>query len=63
MDRYSYSGPVEDIFGNCLDRHFKAETVAVNSARARSNISYQWRQKMHYPKTYPIKLVGKLTKE
>lgn len=63
MNKYVYTGPVEDIFGNCLDRYFKAETVACSSARAKSNISYQWRTKMRYPKTFPIKLVGKLTKE
>lgn len=63
MDRYMYMGPVEDMFGNCLDRHFKAETMAISSARAKSNISFQWRQKMHYPKTFPIKLTGKLKKE
>lgn len=63
MNLYKYTGPVEDIFGNCLDRYFKAETVACSSARAKSNISYQWRKKMHYPTAYPIKLIGKLTKE
>lgn len=62
-NHYMYSGPVEDNFGNCVDRYFKTETYAPTLQKAKSNISFQWKEKRNYPKNYKIYLTGTFTKE
>lgn len=59
MNRYSYNGPVME-FDNCVEHHFKAETMAVSEGKARTNLIYQWKQKNKKPVDSNVRLPGKI---
>lgn len=42
MGKYFYDGPVME-FGKCIMEHWKAETIAISEAKARSNLAYQFK--------------------
>lgn len=56
---YSYEGPVME-FDDCACFKWKASTVAVSEAKARSNLCHQYRVQAKCPNNRPISLPGKL---
>lgn len=57
---YSYSGPVF-LFDRCIDEYWTAETYAVSEKKARSNLTYQYKQENGYLPNSKITLTGKIT--
>lgn len=62
MNRYSYSGPVEE-FGRCIAHNWTATTYAISEKKARSNFTYQFKKKFNKTPGTKIALPGKITCE
>lgn len=60
MNRYSYDGPVVE-FGTCIANHWKGETCAETSQKARNNLAYQYKKQHNKIAGTKIVLPGKLT--
>ena len=60
MDKYAYDGPVLE-FGRCICNKWITETIAVSEAKARSNLTYQFKKKYGKSATSKISLPGKIT--
>lgn len=58
---YIYEGPVM-AFERCIDDHWRAETVAVSEAKARSNLEYRYKKMTGRSKNSKITLPGKIRK-
>lgn len=61
MDLYSYEGPVMH-FDRCVAWNWSATTYAASESKARSNLSYQYKQKNNMVPGARISLPGKITK-
>lgn len=59
MDKYAYDGPVR-MYENVLTSHWKAETVAESEAKARSNLTYQYKKAHGLDRSTKITLTGKI---
>lgn len=59
MNRYAYQGPVME-FSRCVDDNWKAETMAASAAKAKSNLTYQWKKQNGRVPTCKITLPGKV---
>lgn len=59
MNLYTYDGPVME-FDRCLASHWKAKTYASSEKKARSNLSYQFKQSMNKLPNARIDLPGKI---
>jgi hypothetical protein len=57
---YTYDGPVEE-FGKCIANRWQATTYAPSMAKARSNLTYQFKKMYNKLPTTKITLPGKLT--
>lgn len=57
--RYAYEGPVT-IFGTIVDRKWYGETVAVSEKKAKSNLSFQFKQENGLTAGSKVDLPGKL---
>ena len=57
--QYSYNGPVV-VFGRCVEDHYKASTYATSEAKARSNISFQYKRDVGKVASTKVELPGKL---
>ena len=57
---YSYDGPVF-FFGRCVDEYWNSETYAASEKKARSNLTYQYKQENGYLPNSKITLTGKIT--
>ena len=58
---YSYDGPVEK-FGRCVTQRWTGTTRAVSESKARSNLTYQYKQEFGEAPNTKITLPGKLVK-
>lgn len=61
MPRYSYKGGVK-VFDDLVAEHWEAETIAPSAARAKSNISYQFKKQMGLNSNVKVTLEGKVEK-
>lgn len=61
IEKYIYEGPVES-FGKCIDSHWRGETMADSEAKARSNLTYQYKKQNGRSAACKITLPGKLKK-
>lgn len=61
MSRYVYDGPVME-FDRLVQNNWKGETMASSETKARSNLSYQWKQRNSRIAGTRISLPGKLRK-
>lgn len=59
--KYSYDGPVME-FDNCIDSHWKGETMAPTDTKARANLVYQYKKMYGRVPAAKISLPGKLKK-
>ena len=59
--KYSYDGPVME-FDNCIDSHWKGKTMASTDAKARANLTYQYKKMHGRVPSAKISLPGKLKK-
>ena len=59
MPRYAYDGPVME-FDILLTDRWKGETIAVNEQKARSNLSYQFKNSNGRLPSSRISLPGKI---
>lgn len=55
--RYIFKGRVE-LFGRCIADEWTGTTFAVSENKARSNLSYQFKNEFGYEYNVPIKLIG-----
>ena len=64
MNKYSYEGPVIK-FGTCIANNWKGSTYATSEAKARSNLTYQFKKQHNMISNVKITLPGKIimTKE
>jgi len=62
MNKYSYSGPVME-FDRCIDNKWNGTTMAVSEKKARSNLTYQYKQYAKRAARSRITLPGKLIME
>lgn len=60
MNQYSYDGPVLQ-FGKCIAQQWKGSTFATSEAKARSNLTYQFKRQYRKTVNTVISLPGKLT--
>ena len=60
MNRYLYSGPVEE-FGRCIANRWEAATYAPTESKARSNFAYQFKKQYNRLPSAKITLPGKIT--
>ena len=56
---YIYTGPVF-LFDDCINRYWKAETIAVSKEKALSNLKYQYKKKAKLAVNSKISLPGKI---
>lgn len=61
MPRYSYKGGVK-VFDDLVSEHWEAETIAPSTARAKSNIAYQFKKQMGLNGNVKVTLEGKVKK-
>ena len=61
MPRYSYKGGVK-VFDDLVAQYWEAETTAPSAARAKSNITYQFKKQMGLAKNVKVTLEGKIEK-
>lgn len=59
--RYLYDGPVEE-FDRVVTHRWKAETIAPSERKARSNLSYRFKQEFGKVANTRITLPGKITR-
>ena len=59
MKKYRYSGPAM-WFNKCIKEHWSGETIAVSPAKARNNLTYQFKRENHFVPSANITLPGKL---
>lgn len=59
MNRYEYDGPVEE-FGRCIASRWSATTMAPSEAKARSNLTYQFKQRYNKAPFTKIALPGEI---
>jgi hypothetical protein len=59
MNRYVYSGPVNE-FGKCIARRWEGATYAPSEAKARSNLTYQFKKENNKLPGTKITLPGKI---
>lgn len=59
MPLYSYSGPVM-AFDKCIDNSWKASTWAVSERKARSNLTFRYKQETGRTASSKITLPGKI---
>lgn len=57
MKKYRYIGPVME-FDTCIMNEWEAETIAVSKRKARSNLTYQFKNKYDRLPTAKIMLPG-----
>ena len=57
--RYVYEGPVT-IFNKCVTNRWKASTYAESAEKARSNLSYRYKQMNNLTANSRVELPGKL---
>lgn len=62
MTLYSYDGPVRE-FDRIVANHWQGQTYAVNEARARSNLAYQFKKETGRVPRSKITLPGKIVSE
>ena len=60
MHKYTYDGPVLE-FGRCICDRWEAETMAVSEAKAKSNLTYQFKRQYGKVPAAKISLAGKIT--
>ncbi len=56
---YLYNGPVF-IFGNCIQSRWRGKTKAVSRAKAKANLTYQWKKEHGYAPNAAISLPGRV---
>ena len=61
MNQYRFEGAVK-IFDKIVDHNWVAETMAVSSARAKSNFTYRYKKQMGLEPQSKVTLDGKITK-
>lgn len=59
MPKYIYEGPVME-FDRCIACNWKSETTAVSEAKAKSNLTYQFKKQYNYAPWTKITLPGEL---
>ena len=59
MPKYFYDGPVME-FNTCIANHWKGETIAPSEAKARTNLTYQFKKNNQRIAGTKISLPGKL---
>ncbi len=59
MGMYAYSGQVCE-FGKVVQEHWEGETWAVSEAKAKSNLTYQWKVKNNRGADSKVTLPGKV---
>lgn len=59
MAKYVYNGPVKSFY-DILASHWKAETIAESEAKARSNLTYQYKKAHGLDRATIIHLTGKI---
>lgn len=59
MDLYGYSGPVV-IFGQIVEPNWSGVTRAATPARAKSNLTYQWKKAHGKTAASRVELPGKV---
>ena len=59
MSKYKYEGPVTS-FGRVLAWEWKGETIAESAAKAKSNLSFQFKKANNLVNGSRIELPGKL---
>lgn len=59
MQEYKYDGPVMR-FDDCIQRRWKATTVAPSEAKARNNLAYRYKKENGFMPNCKITLPGKL---
>ena len=57
MKKYAYDGPVM-IFDRCVASHWKAETMAVSAAKAKSNMTFQFKKMNNMLPSCKVTLTG-----
>lgn len=62
MNLYSYEGPVLE-FDKIISNHWSGQTYAVNEARARTNLAYQFKRLTGRVARTRITLPGKIVLE
>lgn len=59
--KYYYDGPVEE-FDFCVERHWKATTLAVSEAKARCNLAFRYKNERGLQPWAKVSIPGKMTK-
>ncbi len=59
MQEYQYNGPVMR-FDQCVDHKWKATTIAVSEAKAKSNLIYRYKKENGLAPNAKVSLPGKL---
>lgn len=59
MPRWVYNGPVME-FDTCIANHWRGETFAPSEAKAKSNLTYQFKKKNNRIASSKITLPGDL---
>ena len=59
MPRWVYNGPVME-FDTCIANHWRGETFALSEAKAKSNLTYQFKKKNNRIASSKITLPGDL---
>lgn len=59
MPLYSYDGPVLK-FNVCIDNHWKGQTEAPTEAKAKSNLTFQYKNQNKMAQNTKVTLPGKL---
>lgn len=59
MPRWVYNGPVME-FDTCIANHWRGETFAPSEAKAKSNLTYQFKKKNNRIASSKITLPGNL---
>ena len=62
MPRYSYEGPVR-VFDTCVNPRWKGQTWADSEKKARSNLSWQYKQETNRTANAKVCLTGKILRE
>lgn len=59
MNKYIYNGPVME-FGTCVMNRWSGETMAVSEAKAKNNLTYQYKKSHNRLAGTKVTLPGKI---
>lgn len=59
LKEFSYVGPVM-VFDTCVERSWKASSMAESKIKALSNLTYRYKKEHNLPWNYKVELTGEI---